>query len=176
MHDLSERYFNHLVGLVGEYDHRYLLLALYRTDYVWEYPLDQNREQDGIELRFHYAEKFGIDYRYLEHELGTKPCSVLEMIIALALRIENEYMANDIYDDRTGHWFWNMINSLGLLTYSDNNFDLDKVEEIVFKFLHHQYLPNGAGGLFYMPQPDMDMRKAQIWDQMNHWLIWQNQI
>lgn len=48
-------------------------------------------------------------------------CSVLEVMIALALRMEEETMASSEFGDRTNQWFWYMIVSLGLSGMTDSN-------------------------------------------------------
>lgn len=49
--------------------------------------------------------------------LDNRPCSVLEMIIALAIRLEEHIMDDPDIGNRTGQWFWDMIVSLGLGFY-----------------------------------------------------------
>jgi hypothetical protein len=97
--------------------------------------------------------------------LDNRPCSVLEMIIALAYRLEDQIMDDEKYGNRTAQWFWNMISSLGLALNYDDRFDLDMCEEVVDNFLNRKYRPDGFGGLFTLDNPPEDLRHVDIWTQ-----------
>ena len=49
---------------------------------------------------------------------------------------------------------------------SDDRFDRQLVEETIDRFLHHEYAPNGKGGLFTVDNCDKDLRKLEIWHQL----------
>ena len=38
-------------------------------------------------------------------------------------------------------------------------------KEVIFRFLHRQYKPNGEGGLFTLEHPKYDLRNEEIWYQ-----------
>lgn len=163
----STKYFRAIRQLV--YDDRFgksytlLFEYLYSRDFYWanDMPLDRNRAIDGIELR----EKYGCSNDILD-----EPCSVLEMIIGLALRIENQIMTDYDSGDRTSQWFWIMITNLGLYSYDDDNFNEEEVKYIVDCFLDREYEPNGQGGLFILERPFDDLRNVEIWIQANWFL------
>jgi len=163
----NNRYLRTIVGLV--YDNRCgveygkLMDYLYSREFYWsEYiPMDRNRALDGIMLR----EKYG----YLG-DIDAEPCSVLEMIIALAVRIENQFMTNYEDGDRTSTWFWIMLTNLGLNHMDDEHFDISEVEYIIDRLLDRMYGPNGEGGLFVVNNPRQDMRDVEIWYQANWYL------
>lgn len=127
--------------------------------------MDENRALDGIALRDDFIDI----YPYAEN-LDDKPCSMLEMMVALANRCETNIMADDSYGDRTGEWFWNMILSLGLTGMNDSRFNKTIVEKIIFCFETRQYDYNGSGGLFTVTNPFRDMRDVEIWYQMSMYL------
>ena len=67
--------------------------------------------------------------------------------------------------DRTGQWFWGMIENLELIQMTDGYFDEDYVEEVVYRLLNREYKRNGKGGLFTVTRQNVDMRTAEIWYQ-----------
>jgi hypothetical protein len=95
----------------------------------------------------------------------TGPCSVLEMLIALAIRCED--LTDDPgLGDRTAQWFWEMITTMGLSTMHDSNYNEWLVNDVVTRFLNREYDPDGRGGLFRVRNWDRDMRTAEIWHQL----------
>ena len=162
MRNENERkeYFNWLCRFVtGKKKSKYgsyekLLHILHNTDFTWTIPMDSNRADDGKELR----RRFGID-------ISDKPCSVLEMMVALAIRCERSVMSNPDVGDRTGPWFWGMIANLGLNHMTDSRFNEAETREIVSRLLARQYAPDGKGGLFTVPNSRYDMRTVEIWYQ-----------
>ena len=115
----------------------------------------------------------GLRYRYSIYvkrddviDILNETCSVLEMILALAIRCEDTIMANVRYGDRTTQWFWSMIKNLGLSYMTDERFNKDEAIRIIYKFMERQYEPNGRGGLFYMPDRNEDLTQIDIWTQL----------
>jgi len=155
-----------------------LLWRLYQTEFYWmSYcPLDENRAKDGVYLRRTYiAENAYPQDLFNAEPFSTMPCSVLEMMIGLAVRCEENIMCNDSKGDRTGQWFWNMLTSLGLEKLNDERwYELASPEKTVDKklqiFLDRQYKPNGKGGLFTVKNPRTDLSKIEIWRQMHMYL------
>ena len=86
---------------------------------------------------------------------------MLEMMVALCLRCEEQIMCNEEDGNRTGEWFNGMMNSLGLIeiVYEKEAYD------ILSRFANHAYEPDGKGGLFTIPNCGKDMRTAEIWYQ-----------
>ena len=68
--------------------------------------------------------------------------------------------------DRTAEWFWIMLSNLGLRDMSDNNFDKEKVHDILDRFIRRRYKPNGEGGLFIIDNCRYDLTTIEIWYQM----------
>lgn len=156
----GKEYFNWLCRFVsGKKKSKYgsyekLLHILHNTDFTWTIPMDSNRADDGMGLR----RRFGID-------IPDKPCSVLEMAVALAIRCERSVMWNPDIGDRTGQWFWEMITNLGLGTMTDERFDETKTREIISRLLERRYEPDGKGGLFTVRNSRFDLRTVEIWYQ-----------
>ena len=146
--------------------YRQLFTFLHDTEFVYFVPHDENRAQDGIDLRYHYCSLHNCED--LEYCL-TGPCSVLEMMVALAIRAE--YIMNDPEKgDRTRQWFWSMITSLGLSSMNDTNYNEWLVNDVVTRFLNREYDADGKGSLFTIKRWNRDARTAEIWHQLMAYL------
>lgn len=173
--ELNCEYFEWMNQLV--YNARYsedlsyhkLFIQLYDTDFYYTIDMDANRVEDGIDLRYRFGYELGYDQRIISSYLDNKPCSVLEMMVALALRCEETIMSDPEIGDRTGQWFWNMIVNLGLGSMDDSKFDSNYVDFVLTHFMERDYEPNGEGGLFQI-DCGKDLRQYEIWYQMN-WYI-----
>ena len=127
-----------------------------------------NRAKDGESLRYRFAVIYENDRIYQDGIMAILdgPCSVLEMMTALAIRCEESIMDDPSYGDRTGQWFWNMMTNLGIGWMNDNRFDLKEAEDIIYNFLDRRYEPDGRGGLFWIKGCPEDLRKEEIWTQL----------
>lgn len=161
-------YFEWLCDIVGdisgsEYASFGKLLArLHNTEFVYILPRDRNRALDGIALRRRWST--------VNADILEGPCSILEMMVALAIRCEETIMSNSSKGDRTTQWFWEMIRNLGLSGMTDANFDRRHVDACVKRFLNREYKPDGTGGLFRVKNPDADLRDVEIWIQLSWYL------
>lgn len=155
---------------VQHLSYKSLFDALYNIDFYPLIAMDANREEDGIALRYRFGRENNINEQEIAHYLDCKPCSVLEMMIALAIRMEDQIMDNPEYGNRSGQWFWEMIVTMGLGSCNDNNFHTEYTHAVVNHFLERQYSPNGIGGLFEISNPNIDMRNVEIWYQMQYYL------
>lgn len=169
---INDEYFEFLCELIDsmrfarQNSYRKLLMHLHNIEFTWFVPNDDNRADDGIQLR----RRFGLsrDDTGLQKYLNG-PCSVLEMMVALALRCE-EWMDDTKFGNRTGQWFWGMINNLGLNAMRDSNFDRNYVDDVIARLLNREYEPNGKGGLFTVKHCDHDLRTVEIWCQLSWYL------
>lgn len=165
--DIRNEYFDWMLNLVcgkrySEYiSFRKLLMHLHNTEFIFTIPKDVNRAKDGADLRYRFALFTGCDETYLDG-----PCSVLEMMIALSIRCEENIMDDPMVGDRTGQWFWAMIKNLGLGGMSDDRYDRRYVDGVLDRFLHRRYEPNGRGGLFTILNTNRDLRTIEIWVQL----------
>ena len=98
------------------------------------------------------------------------PCSVLEMLIALAIGCENYIMYDPDEGDRTDIWFWGMIENLGLDALDDWAFNYEEFNAIIRRFLDRKYDKDGYGGPFFIENFERDMRKLELWYQLNYYL------
>lgn len=150
--------------------YRKLLAFLQDTVFAYTIPMDGNRYEDGIGLRYRFGYESGYSDSLIACELDDHPCSMLEMMIALSIRLEEHIMGDPAVGNRTGQWFWNMVVSLGLYAMDDTRFNKKEAVDIIQKFLNHDYDRNGKGGLFTIEHTDKDMRTAEIWNQANWYL------
>lgn len=109
-----------------------LLYTLYLTDFDAVLDRDENRIVDGLALRPRFLSEKKIDPKMESHIFGEKKCSVLELMVALAIRCEDNLMQNPDIGDRTSKWFWVMLHSLGLDNMTDNTYDENKVSYILY--------------------------------------------
>lgn len=147
--------------------YRQLFTFLHDVEFVYFVPHDENRAEDGIALRYKYCLLH--DREDLEYCLDG-PCSVLEMMVALAIRCEERIMSDPAKGDRTAQWFWGMMSSLGLSSMSDSNFNEWLVNDVVTRFLNRKYDPDGKGSLFTIKGWNRDARDAEIWHQLMAYL------
>lgn len=166
-HGLNTLYFNWMYNLVCKSQrNRRLLTRLHEIDFTYILPMDGNRAEDGVEVRYRFGYENAYDQHLIATYLDDRPCSVLEMLIALAIRCEEHIMGDPDIGDRTGKWFWTMVGNLGLSGMSDSVYDEERVDEVVTRFLNRDYGRNGENGLFYVRNSPRDMRSTEIWYQM----------
>lgn len=171
--ELQIKYFNWLCHFV--YDpksstkYTKLLTCLNDIPYIYTNPLDANRESDGLNLRYRFGREQGIPEAAIGTYVDAKQCTMLEMLVALCLRCEESIMSDTAYGDRTSQWFWNMIVNLGLGKMTDEHFDISETQDIIIKFLKHEYGPNGEGGLVRVYDHG-DLRNVEIWYQVMWYL------
>lgn len=153
-----------------QFQYMRLMQQLDRTEFIYILAMDENRYQDGIDLRYRFGREEGIPDEDIVLYLDIRPCSVLEMMVALSIRIEEHIMLDNDLGDRTGQWFWEMIGSLGLENMTNSNYDEQLVTDILQNFVERRYEYNGQGGLFTLMNPPRDLRTVDIWYQMNWYL------
>lgn len=166
---VKDEYFEWLYNYVckgrshDKVSYKKLFEFLHCVEFTFSIPNDINRARDGADLRYRYAMSIDDDSVM---DILDGPCSVLEMMIALAIRCEEAIMDNTGYGDRTGQWFWSMMSNLGIGMMPDDQFDLRFVEEKIYIFLDRQYEPDGKGGLFHIKGCMDDLRELEIWTQL----------
>lgn len=175
--DLRNRYFTWLYDLVCEkrfaqqISYKKLLMNLHNVDFRYSIPNDSNRAEDGVSLRYRFALSIGYeDAPELVIDALEGPCSVLEMMVALALHCEENIMDDPSMGNRTGQWFWGMVVNLGLGNMTDDRFDKHQFMNAIDIFLDREYEPDGRGGLFTVRHCDRDLRSMEIWHQLCRYL------
>lgn len=143
-----------------------LMDQLHNTPFTYILDRDVNRASDGIALREEFYREKDDDIGIYDHR---DDCSVLEMLVALACRIDDEYIGDPSLS-RPDLIFWEMVCNLGLDVYDDRHFDSTDVEYIIDRWLDRDFLPDGAGSIFPISNPRKDQREIEIWSQMNEYL------
>lgn len=169
---IEHLYFNWLCAKVNVYvrpttpslTHWNLLRTLHHTEFVWLLWGDENRAEDGLELRRDFIfEAEAPDYPDWRRNPG---CSVLEMLIAFSRRAEFQT------GDKARDWFWEMLDNLGLKEVDDGHEATpEDIEEILEMFVWRTYDYDGDGGLFPLTSPTRDQASLEIWYQFCDYLV-----
>lgn len=176
--EIRTDYFHWLCEYVGtthnECSYFWLLNQLHRYEFsedtAYLIPNDNNRISDGKNLRREFSENtLYLDecYAYID-----KACSVLELLIGVAKRLEEDLNWDTSHDD-TPSYFWELIENLQLDSFDDDLIcegDEEFVDEIVGTFLNRRYRKDGRGGLFPLRDPKEDQRYVEIWYQMSNYM------
>lgn len=161
---LEEAYFNWLYSKVAYVEvptpslsYHKLLQELYNTEFVWLLSGDDNRAEDGVDLRSEFLQQSGMTSDPDWECIG---CSVLEMLIAFSRKAS--FQTGDTPRD----WFWIFLHNLELDALSDNKHAIKRTtKDILDIFIWRTYDYNGLGGLFPLENPEEDQRKVEIWYQ-----------
>lgn len=157
-------YFLWLVDLVVPSDGQYYTLMdiAFNTPFFEVIPNDDNRAEDGIDLRAVYSEEVHV-------AIYAPPyCSFLEMLIAICQRMR------DIDGKDTEYYFWKLLDNLGLSRFDDSRIDPileDDIRSVLKNVVERKYRRNGQNGLFPLKKPDGDQRTVELWYQMHMWLM-----
>jgi hypothetical protein len=167
---LDELYYTWLYGQVGSVNITHpsrtywaLFKLLFKKEFVWIIPNDDNRAEDGKALRAEFLEQERIGE--VEEDWMRYGCSMLELLIALARRMEFEA------EHTAEYWFHYLLGNAGLDWHSDTRINEPAVNEIIDRIIWRTYASDGFGGLFCLERPREDQRRVEIWDQMCAWLI-----
>lgn len=162
----DDKYLDALYSLVlpktnkNPYRSYYLLFEqMHKKEFSWFIPNDDNRVEDGLELRY---KLLGVS------DKGDDPCSFLEMLIALSQRAAFESNKSTVV------WFWHLMNNLNLADYRDEYYpELEpfEVEHIMDRVINRTYDADGLGGLFPMHNTRGDQREVEIWYQLASYLL-----
>lgn len=165
--ELENKYFEWLYSKI-ELPHRpYWSLArkLHKKEFVWLVANDDNRVEDGRELRYVFSYETGTMLTPAWHSFGV---SMLEVLIALSERLA--FLA-----ERTPReWFWELMANLDLEQFSDERYTKRKereIDRILDRVIWRTYSYSGEGGLFPLEFPTQDQRKVELWYQMNAYIV-----
>ena len=147
-----------------------LINDLYYTEFTYFLAMDSNRAEDGINLRWKFAAENEWPIEIIEEYFRNRPCSVLEMMIALAIRCFT------VFDESGDVRFIpqlisEMLSNMGLIDQVDDEYDPYETDLKVSVFLDRQYEKNGSGGLFIINNPELDLRSMDLWMQLNWYLM-----
>lgn len=171
MDELWDDYLQYLIWRCGlqkmtRYGRLFGILHHINFEYVLE--RDDNRDGDGVELRNKYEIPYGFSVE-LEEAFYTQKCSVLEMLIALAIRVDDEFIG-DPAEEHPEEFFMVMIKNLGLDKFNGNRYREDDVIRIIDRWMRRDFEKDGCGSPFPMKYDRRDQRDLEIWEQMNGYI------
>jgi len=168
---LDELYFRWLCSQVGEVEDKNparsywkILRKLYTTEFIWLIPNDDNRAQDGRDLRYEFVDQLRISVPRDWIDLG---CSMFELLIGLARRLSFEI------DGEPHLWFWKLVENLDLEQYNDGvPFPEERIDYVLDDVIWRTYKPNGRGGLFPLrSRRHPDQREEELFYQMQSYIM-----
>lgn len=145
-----------------------LIRELHKIEFAPQVPGDDNRAEEGCDLRDEFLDSVHIsaDDLWMNY-----PCSVLEVLIALSRRAA--YITSK--DIQT--WFWVMMKNLGLDEANDaSRPNVDAIHKVVDTFVWRTYRYDGLGGIFPLPYTEYDQRYIELWYQLNEYIHQQRLI
>lgn len=137
---------------------------LHQKEFVWFVANDDNRLQDGMDLRLEFLYETGQDAP--SEALRLVHVSVLEVLVALSRRVDFQNSMGALQAA------WMLFQNLGLDKYRGHMTpqQREEVADILERLVWRQYEPDGTGGFFPLAWPNEDQRKVEIWYQMHNWL------
>lgn len=134
-----------------------LMRSLHNRDFIWIIERDENRMKDGLSLRYNFFDECDVN----GGNFGS-PCSVLEMLVALVIRLDSEFIG-DPGNPHPEYLFWEMLCNLGLNLYDDSHWDEQKFNKIIDIWLERRFSKSGDGGIFPLESATFDCRNEEIW-------------
>ncbi len=138
---------------------------LHQKEFDWSVPNDDNRVEDGRDLRYEFASEHGF---VLDEDWASLKCSMLEMLIALSRRLSFEA------EGETRGWFWELVKNIGLDDYNDNYIQGCDTQLVIFalnRVIDREYEADGHGGLFPLNDSREDQREIELWNQASLYLM-----
>lgn len=136
---------------------------LFKKEFIWLIPNDDNRVEDGRYLRHEFIDD--LDLADVDPDWMGLGCSVLEMLVALSRRLAFLGEGGEPAD-----WFWHMIDNLNIRYNDRHRIPEQFVDDVLTTLICRTYKRNGAGGLFPLKRPRQDQREVEIWSQLNAYL------
>lgn len=168
---LDDRYLNWLYGQTSDAEIRKsyktywtLFRHLYSTKFQYFVPNDENRAEDGKELRLDWVRETGAK-KPVEAWLSLE-CSFLEVLIGLAKRL-------NFQEERSvARWFWHLLENLDVACFDDSGTYSQSFVEMRMRVVNERsYDSNGNGGLFPLRNPSQDQRYVDLWYQMMEYIV-----
>lgn len=176
MNKVEQLYFKYLINSVCSKEEKstysMLLMRLFETEFVSYDEFDDNLVENSLGMRdeFYKFSETGRKMALIYGEIDFN-CTVLELMVYLSIKIEDTIMSNNDFGDRTGLWFWSMIDSLGLKNFDNFGYDEEKIDHILTNFIEKKYQKSGKGGLFTVKNPSKNERIENIWSQAMNFLV-----
>lgn len=158
-------------GLAKYKKYRKIFEVLHDIDYIYVMERDKNRLSDGLGLRRDFENAIHDRYPHLVDEFHNRRCSVMEMLVALAIRVDTSILCDPMSGEETPYkFFMEMIENLRLDQFKGMHFDAHGVRLIISLWMRRNFKPNGEGSPFPVKNDDRDQRKLETWDQVNSYI------
>lgn len=137
-----------------------LFEKMYALEFMWTVPNDDNRVQDGLDLRTEFLNGS-------RGRLDLQGVSFLEVLVALSRRVAFTAGGD------ASLWAWRLIKNIRLNKMSDplTTERSRRVDEILDAVIWRTYDADGIGGFFPLKHPEKDQTKVEIWYQLNAYVI-----
>lgn len=145
-----------------------LARQLYTKQFSWIIANDDNRVEDGKDLRQEFLSEVDTSQVYVDRNWMELGCSMLELLVSLA------EMAAFESGESVIEWFWRFMYNLGLDRYSDDLYGESiqgEVEEALDRVIRRTYAADGTGGLFPLRSAQQDQRRVELWYQMSAYIL-----
>lgn len=164
---VEKQYFEWLISQINVQGTRTfydLFEMLFTIEFIWTVPHDDNRLQDGLDLRVEFLN--GHPHMSRQKSYWDKGATVLEVIVALSRRLA--FTAGGKAED----WAWQLLTNLRLNKMTDplTENKVRKVSHILETLIWRQYREDGSGGFFPLTWPDKDQTQVEIWYQMQKYV------
>lgn len=171
---LDESYLEWLYGQVADSDvkdprltHWKLLRQMFQKEFAWIIPNDDNRMEDGKELRREFVRDINLDD--IDPHWADLGCSFLELMVGLSRHMAFNAGGEPYY------WFWRLMENIGLNDISDaKRVAKRKVDDAMDNVIWRQYEPDGSGGFFPLREPNKDQRGVELWYQLSAYVLEQS--
>ena len=140
------------------------IMALFTTPYRVRRVNDQNRIFDAHKNREAYINLYGVR-DHVPVWLDEDPISVLEVFIALAVRVGEEIISSSTDRYASGELFEAMFYNMPI-----HNISMDETYFNVERFVKGHMDINGYGGPFPLRHVNEDQRKVELWSSMSSYL------
>lgn len=164
MRQVDHEYYEWLVSQIAvpnDKTYRELFEEMHILEFVWTVPNDNNRIQDGLDLRYEFFTNRPT------RTLDLQSATFLEVLVSLSRRMA--FIANGTETE----WAWRLIKNLRLNRMSDplTTDNSHRIRDILDSVIWRTYSPDGRGGFFPLSHPTLDQTKVEIWYQMNAYVI-----
>lgn len=141
-------------------DYNKLFEIMHNTEFQWTVPNDDNRIQDGIDLRGRFLNG-------KKRTINLEGATLLEILVSLSMK--TAFTAGGT----PRKWAWKLLKNLRLTNMSDplNPEMIRQVNDKLDALIWRTYQYNGRGGFFPLKHPEEDQRKVEIWYQMNKYVL-----
>lgn len=157
-----EEYFVWLVEWIDDGDRDDMLPVLsylFKKEYVWYTDLNATQAMSSMDLR----ERFDPDNA--DEAKEERPCSVLELLVALAVDIE-ENICGVYGHENPARWFWEWLNNLGIDDRcTGRGYSKDYLDQCIDDWLEGDITRSGKRSPFPIKRKGVDQRKKTLWMQ-----------